>query len=225
MRMHVYILAFLSLTTIWGCSPKKSKPTSTPRVQSDVKVIKNAKIFLGPTESVIEDGFLIFKEDKILKITKSITELVEFEDAQVLDGQGKTIIPKFLSDSIPEHIIKEIQKNTPQHILDQSGYTDAQNEHDKDKVRTIADDLILLVNWGLSPVQALTLATAETAKALGQEGKGILGEGKDADFIVINGDIISNIHRIHFIYEIWEQGRVIMRDEAQKSSEPTLQDL
>jgi imidazolonepropionase-like amidohydrolase len=57
-----------------------------------------------------------------------------------------------------------------------------------------AKELLLLVETGMSPLQALTAATGTAAAAIGQAHLlGTLAPGKLADFVVVDGDPLADI--------------------------------
>lgn len=203
----------------------KSDPKAVEAQAPEVIVIKNAKIFNGTSAPVIDNGFLVIKGDKILKITVSLTEVTQFENAQVIDGTRKTIIPLFLSDDIA---LEAVVNDEGEALLeDPSLWKKSKGEEDTEVAADtdIHEQMAQLVYLGLTPQQALTAATSKMAKVLGKEGQGILVEDGRADFIVINGDPMESIYKTKAIYEIWENGKVIMRDDMQDGKTIDFQDL
>jgi imidazolonepropionase-like amidohydrolase len=56
------------------------------------------------------------------------------------------------------------------------------------------DELVYLVEMGLSPMEALSVTTIEAAKLLRMDDRiGSLEPGKLADFIVVDGDPVADI--------------------------------
>ena len=70
-------------------------------------------------------------------------------------------------------------------------------------------ELALMVQAGLSPMQALTVATRNAAALLGRQDRGTLSTGRRADFSVLGSDPSMNIAAADDIVEVWEAGRIV----------------
>ncbi len=70
--------------------------------------------------------------------------------------------------------------------------TDAQN-YGTAHGASLHDELALLVDAGLTPIEALTAATSESADAFALEGRGRIEVGARADVIVVEGDPTERI--------------------------------
>jgi len=68
-------------------------------------------------------------------------------------------------------------------------------------------ELELLVEAGLSPVQALTLATSKAAELLNLSDRGVLRKGKNADIVVVDGDPATDIANLKRISAVWRLGK------------------
>ena len=68
-------------------------------------------------------------------------------------------------------------------------------------------ELVLLVQAGLTPLQALTLATGRAAALIGLNDRGIIKAGQRADFLVINGRPDKSISDIDHIAQVWQRGQ------------------
>lgn len=70
-------------------------------------------------------------------------------------------------------------------------------------------ELELLVGVGLSPLQAIHAATAGSAMAMGPRGReiGTLEPGKLANFLVLDGDPLTDIRNTRKIRQIWYHGQ------------------
>ena len=70
-------------------------------------------------------------------------------------------------------------------------------------------ELALMVQAGLTPMQALTIATRDAAALLGRQDRGLLGAGRRADFTVLGSDPSQNIAATEDIVEVWQSGRIV----------------
>lgn len=67
-------------------------------------------------------------------------------------------------------------------------------------------ELQLMVDAGLTPLQAITVATRNSCQALKIKNQGTLAPGVNADFIVLNENPAENIKATRFIYAVWKNG-------------------
>jgi imidazolonepropionase-like amidohydrolase len=71
-------------------------------------------------------------------------------------------------------------------------------------------ELALMVQAGLTPMQAITVATLNAAKLLHIEDQdGTLTPGKKANFIVMEKDPSQDIHNTQTIRAVWKDGKKI----------------
>lgn len=68
-------------------------------------------------------------------------------------------------------------------------------------------ELALMVQAGLSPLEALTIATANAAALLARDDRGTLQPGKRADFVVLDGNPSADISAADQIVEVWTRGQ------------------
>ncbi|MCE9670485.1 amidohydrolase family protein [Myxococcus stipitatus] len=68
-------------------------------------------------------------------------------------------------------------------------------------------ELELMVQAGLTPVEALTHATRDAAALLKLDDRGTLEPGKRADFIIVDGNPDADIEAVHRIVEVWHRGQ------------------
>ncbi|HEV2593660.1 MAG TPA: amidohydrolase family protein [Sphingomicrobium sp.] len=76
-------------------------------------------------------------------------------------------------------------------------------------------ELQILVQAGLSPVEALRSATSLPAKVFSLSNRGIIAEGARADMILIRGDPTSEISDTLSIERIWKNGFPVARRNTQ----------
>lgn len=70
-------------------------------------------------------------------------------------------------------------------------------------------ELELMVQAGLTPLQAVTAATGQAAALMGLTDRGEIAAGKRADFIVVEGDPSSDILALRSISSVWREGRQV----------------
>ncbi len=73
-------------------------------------------------------------------------------------------------------------------------------------------ELELLVEAGLSPLQAIHAATGEAARTLGRPERGVIAAQKVADLLVVDGDPSVDIHATRRIRHVIKAGRVLSPD-------------
>ncbi|HTS35910.1 MAG TPA: amidohydrolase family protein [Candidatus Solibacter sp.] len=67
-------------------------------------------------------------------------------------------------------------------------------------------ELQMLVNSGLTPIEALTSATSINATAFGLNDRGEIAPGKRADLLLVNGDPTTQISDISNVVAVWKKG-------------------
>jgi imidazolonepropionase-like amidohydrolase len=76
-----------------------------------------------------------------------------------------------------------------------------------------ARELELLVDYGLTPVQALRAATSTNARMLHLEDRlGRIAPGLLADLVAVQGDPTTDIHAVRRVVFVMQGGRVVVRD-------------
>jgi imidazolonepropionase-like amidohydrolase len=75
-------------------------------------------------------------------------------------------------------------------------------------------ELELLVSSGLTPLDALTSATAEPARVFGFHDRGRIAEGMCADLLLVNGDPTVDIKATRDIVGVWKLGVQYVRPSA-----------
>lgn len=77
-------------------------------------------------------------------------------------------------------------------------------------------EMELMVSAGLTPLQAITVATRNAAKAMQLSDQGMLTAGMRADFIVLNSNPAENIRSTQAIQSIWKRGVEVSRGPLAK---------
>jgi len=65
----------------------------------------------------------------------------------------------------------------------------------------------LMVEAGLTPMQAITSATSNAAALLKLDDRGVLASGKFADLVVLDGDPTADISNTRKIHSVWHRGK------------------
>ncbi|WNG51468.1 amidohydrolase family protein [Archangium minus] len=81
---------------------------------------------------------------------------------------------------------------------------------------SLHDELALLVQAGLTPLQAIQAATLEPARYLGMQGSlGTVEQGKVADLLVLDANPLEDIRNTTRIHSVVVRGRFISAEERQ----------
>jgi imidazolonepropionase-like amidohydrolase len=72
-----------------------------------------------------------------------------------------------------------------------------------------------MVEWGMTPMQAIQAATVTAAKVLGPIGNdlGSIQPGKYADIVAVQGDPLSNVAVLEHIKFVMKAGTVYRQDD------------
>jgi len=79
-------------------------------------------------------------------------------------------------------------------------------------------ELELLVQAGLTPVQALTAATSAPAKAFHLADRGRIAPGLRADLVLVQGDPTQSITATRAILKVWKQGGEVPRAKVERNA-------
>ncbi len=74
---------------------------------------------------------------------------------------------------------------------------------------SLHDELVLLVEAGLEPLEALKAATSRPAKHFGLEGRGCIRPGCRADLLLVKGDPLTDIADTLAIETVWKNGHPV----------------
>lgn len=78
------------------------------------------------------------------------------------------------------------------------------------------DELALLVEAGLSPMQAIQAATRNPAQYLGRHDLGTIEVGKKADLVLLNKNPLENIKHTKEIHAVVIDGHLRQRDDLDR---------
>lgn len=74
---------------------------------------------------------------------------------------------------------------------------------------TVLDEIITLVEHGMTTRQALTAATKNSSDLLGLPDLATVSEGKEGDLVAVEGDPLSDIHTIKNVNGVMFKGKVV----------------
>jgi imidazolonepropionase-like amidohydrolase len=80
---------------------------------------------------------------------------------------------------------------------------------------TLQDELVLLVESGLTPLQALQAATINASNVLGA-GTGVIAKGKLADLVLLDANPLDDIRNAQRINAVIAQGRLYRRTDLDR---------
>jgi imidazolonepropionase-like amidohydrolase len=73
-----------------------------------------------------------------------------------------------------------------------------------------ARQFVTMVNWGMTPMQAIQAATANAAEALGRTGDvGAIAVGRYGDLIAVAGDPLADVARLQSVAFVMKGGEVV----------------
>jgi imidazolonepropionase-like amidohydrolase len=81
---------------------------------------------------------------------------------------------------------------------------------------TVLDELITLVEHGMTPQQALTAATRHNADLLGLGDLGTVAVGKEGDLVAVHGDPLGDIHAVKAIQAVIFKGKLVPSSVAKR---------
>jgi imidazolonepropionase-like amidohydrolase len=79
-------------------------------------------------------------------------------------------------------------------------------------------ELSLMVDWGMSELEALRSATSRAAELLKRDDLGRVAPGKHADLVVVQGDPTSDITALENVLLVVKDGKVVHRDQSVRVS-------
>jgi hypothetical protein len=86
---------------------------------------------------------------------------------------------------------------------------------------SLPDELALLVQAGLSPLDALRTATRDAAEFLGQGNQlGMIAQGKSADAVLLEGDPLLDIANVKRIAAVITAGRLLRQADLERLKAP-----
>jgi len=191
-------------------------------------------------ESVMGDVSLRFRQDVIEILRRAritLTPTLVFAFSQAVDGRARTkaslsdsAVSGFMRPSMSENLRRQLDQPSPAAAgwaqtltvmqanvaaARAAGVTLAAGTDRSDNVLALHWELELLVDAGLSPLEALRAATVGAAQALGVDGRlGVIAEGALADLVVLDADPLSDIRNTRRIWAVVKDGRIVDRRQV-----------
>jgi imidazolonepropionase-like amidohydrolase len=69
-----------------------------------------------------------------------------------------------------------------------------------------------MVEWGLTPMQAIQAATANAAELIGMDTVGVIAPGRFADLVAVDGDPLADVTRLEKMAFVMKDGVVYLQD-------------
>jgi imidazolonepropionase-like amidohydrolase len=172
-----------------------------------VRLVSKRKAFIIPTLTVLEATNRHNRGNSALADDPALAPYLTPEDVRALKSSfpGPTAPADALK--IPGDTVKAL-KAAEVRILAGTDCSNPGTAHGASMHRELA----LLVDAGLSPVEALAAATAQTAAAFGLSDRGRIAPGVRADLVLVDGDPTVDIKATRKIVGVWKQGQRIDRD-------------
>ena len=74
-----------------------------------------------------------------------------------------------------------------------------------------AKQFAYMVEWGMTPLEAIRASTIKTAELFGIENIGLIKEGFDADIIGVTENPLNNIKTLEDVSFVMKEGKVYKR--------------
>jgi len=68
-----------------------------------------------------------------------------------------------------------------------------------------------MVEWGMTPMQAIQAATRNAAQALGRADLGAIAPGRYGDIVAVDGDPLADVRQLERVTFVMKGGEVVRR--------------
>lgn len=181
-----------------------------------VAAIKQRKAFVVPTLTVMSSIYGL--EGSVRKRIAGDERLTPYLRPQQKDQLAASFPSGFLNEEKFNNSLENVRRLHEAGVTLLAG-TDSGNPGTAHGASEHGE-LELLVQAGLSPVQALSAATAAPARSFGLDDRGRIASGLRADLILVDGDPTTDITATRAIRSIWKNGYPV--DRAVATAVPAL---
>ena len=187
--------------------------------------IKRKNIYYIPTLSVWESYFRLIDDPSLLEdpfltlsVPKEIFESLQHPESplrQIMDDQAKLESIRERYAAARANLLRMAQAGVKVIAATDSGNSLVFHGP------AVHRELELLVDAGLSPMEAIVAATRTAAEYLGHEDElGTIAPGKLADLLVVDGDPLEDITRTRNIHLVVKNGVIVDRDQLAAEVNP-----
>jgi len=166
-----------------------------------VRLALQARAFVVPTLSVIA---AVAGRDNDLQASADLAERLSSAQQQALRSRPNFGLPRI---SLLQAALANVADLHAAGVPILAG-TDAPNPGTAHGV-SMHQELALLVEAGLSPVEALRAATSAPADAFGLADRGRIAAGLRADLVLVEGDPGADILATRALRQVWKNGRAV----------------
>jgi imidazolonepropionase-like amidohydrolase len=187
--------------TIMKRNPDRSIDFNDPKSIAAIDFIKQHNVVIDPTVGVFEMSFRSVKDD-ITKMEPAFYTLpLPLQALLKNTGQDSTGAKKF--KPLYESMVMIVKK------LHDAGVTIVAGTDQGFPGFSVARELELYVQAGLTPADAIQTATITPAKVMNlDKSSGSIEAGKQADIIIVDGDPLKNIRDIRNVTTVIKGGHI-----------------
>jgi imidazolonepropionase-like amidohydrolase len=209
---HVYYLADAKRLVADGVDVLAHGVRDVPVDEAFIALLKSHGTWYIPTLG-LDESFYRYAEHPELAQSAFFRDAVQPELAALFadaEWRAKALSPKPLSVNRASLQVNEANLRKLYHAGIKIGFGTDSGATPL-RIPGIAEhhELDLLTESGLTPLQAITLATRDAAALLELPDRGSIAPGKRADLLVVDGNPASNIGDVHNISAVWERGEQV----------------
>jgi len=196
---HVTTINSYSIAINAGVDVLNHVPLGEPLPDSLVEAIVNKGLIVIPT--------MIMMKGICSKLGKMNPRILSMIMAKGLRNKLRGMLnPKALDYHNAERTVQALIKAGATIIAGTDANSDPKTFCIVEHGKSLHEELSLMVNVGMKPIQALQSATSLPAKLLGLDDRGIIETGKRADLVLVEGNPTVDIKATSAIKGVWIAG-------------------